>query len=130
MPKNLTNAIANPEVLNRLWCVIDDNKDADPRVSESARVLESGTTKVAQKFGEEALECVLEAAVHNRDGVVGKSADVLYHLLLLWVEAGVRPHEIWLELAKREHAGDQASLQNGSMNRLFKSVQFNAPKVA
>jgi phosphoribosyl-ATP pyrophosphohydrolase len=130
MPKDTRNAIATPDVLNRLWSNIDDDRDADPKTSAFARELDGGTTRVAQKFGEEALECLLEATGGNRDRVIGKSADVLYQMLLLWVKAGVRPHEIWVELEKREKANDPTYGPNGSINRLFKSVRFNTPKGA
>src|ERR1700676_3080356 len=47
---------ANPEVLNRLWTIIESRKRADPDVSHSARLLARGTARVAQKLGEEAIE--------------------------------------------------------------------------
>ena len=93
---------ASPEVLDRLWGVVMDRRDTDPAVSHSARLLSRGTAKVAQKFGEEAVECLIEAVAHNRDALIGESADVLYHLLVLWVDAGIRPGEIWAELQRRE----------------------------
>ena len=92
----------SPEVLDRLWGVVMDRREADPALSHSARLLSRGTAKVAQKFGEEAVECLIEAVAHNRDALVGESADVLYHLIVLWVDAGIRPAEIWAELQRRE----------------------------
>jgi phosphoribosyl-ATP pyrophosphohydrolase len=61
-----------------------------------------GTAKVAQKFGEEAVECVIEAVAGNHDALVAESADVLYHLVVLWVSSGVDSQEVWAELARRE----------------------------
>ncbi|MGI4976590.1 MAG: phosphoribosyl-ATP diphosphatase [Janthinobacterium lividum] len=90
------------EVLDRLWAVVQDRRDADPASSHSARLLGRGTAKVAQKFGEEAVECLIEAVAGNRGALVAESADVLYHLLVLWVDAGVRPDEVWGELVRRE----------------------------
>jgi phosphoribosyl-ATP pyrophosphohydrolase len=75
---------------------------ADPAVSHSARLLSRGTAKVAQKFGEEAVECLIEAVAGNRLALIAESADVLYHLLVMWVDAGVRADEVWAELARRE----------------------------
>ncbi len=89
-------------VLDRLFAVVTERRDADPAMSHSARLLSRGTTKVAQKFGEEAVECLIEAVVGNRDAVVAESADVLYHLIVLWVASGVHPEQVWLELARRE----------------------------
>ncbi len=90
------------EVLDRLWAVVEARRDADPASSHSARLLGRGTAKVAQKFGEEAVECLIEAVAGNRGALVAESADVLYHLLVLWVDAGVRPDEVWGELVRRE----------------------------
>lgn len=99
-------AVADPaataEVLDRLWQVVMERRDADPSVSHSARLLARGTGKVAQKFGEEAVECVIEAVQGNKAALIGESADVLYHLIVVWVASGVSPAEIWAELRRRE----------------------------
>ena len=95
---------AAADVLDRLWTLIEDRKMADAKVSHSARLLARGTARVAQKLGEEAVECVIEAVAGSRTGLIGESADVLYHLLVAWVGAGIRPEEVWLELHRRERA--------------------------
>ena len=89
-------------VLDRLWAVIMERRSADPTISHSARLLSRGVSKVAQKFGEEAVECLIEAVAGNPDLVVTESADVLYHLLVLWVATGVPPEAVWAELERRE----------------------------
>jgi len=89
-------------VLDRLWSVIRSRREADPAVSHSARLLSRGTAKVAQKFGEEAVECLIEAVAGNREALIAESADVLYHLVVLWVSAEVAPGEVWEELRRRE----------------------------
>jgi phosphoribosyl-ATP pyrophosphohydrolase len=89
-------------ILDRLWSVVNSRRDADPAISHSARLLSRGIAKVAQKFGEEAVECIIEAVSGNRDALVAESADVLYHLIVVWVSAGVTPDEVWAELKRRE----------------------------
>ncbi|MCB5943880.1 phosphoribosyl-ATP diphosphatase [Acidocella sp. KAb 2-4] len=89
-------------VLDRLWATVLSRKDADPNQSHSARLLSRGTEKVAQKFGEEAVECVIEAVAGKTTALIGESADVLYHLMVLWVNAGLRPEQVWAELTRRE----------------------------
>jgi len=89
-------------VLDRLFAVVTERRTADPAVSHSARLLSRGVEKVAQKFGEEAVECLIEAVAGNRDALVAESADVLYHLIVLWVASGVRPEQVWSELIQRE----------------------------
>jgi phosphoribosyl-ATP pyrophosphohydrolase len=89
-------------VLDRLYDVVLSRREADPSSSHSARLLSRGTGKVAQKFGEEAVECLIEAVAGRKQELVGESADVLYHLIVLWVNAGVTPDEVWSELQRRE----------------------------
>ena len=89
-------------VLDRLWATVLSRKDADPSDSHSARLLSRGTAKIAQKFGEEAVECLIEAVGGQRSALISESADVLYHLLVLWVDAGLRPEQVWAELSRRE----------------------------
>lgn len=94
---------ADAAILDRLWQVVEDRRlSGDLAQSHSARLLARGTAKVAQKLGEEAVECVIEAATGNRAATVLESADLLYHLLVVWVDAGIRPQEVWAELARRQ----------------------------
>lgn len=89
-------------VLDRLFDVVTSRRDTDPAISHSARLLSRGTRKIAQKFGEEAVECLIEAVAGRSHEMIGESADVLYHLIVMWVDAGVTPAEVWAELARRE----------------------------
>jgi phosphoribosyl-ATP pyrophosphohydrolase len=91
-----------PAVLDRLYEVIVSRRNADPKLSHSARLLSRGTAKIAQKFGEEAVECLIEAVAGKQAPLIAESADVLYHLLVMWVDAGVEPAEVWAELIRRE----------------------------
>jgi phosphoribosyl-ATP pyrophosphohydrolase len=93
---------SDARVLDRLWATVMSRKNAPPEESHSARLLSRGTAKIAQKFGEEAVECLIEAVGGHRTALIAESADVLYHLLVLWVDAGLRPEQIWAELSRRE----------------------------
>ncbi len=93
---------ASAAVLDRLWAVVTQRRTADPAVSHSARLLSRGRAKVAQKFGEEAVECLIEAVAGNNQALVSESADVLYHLIVMWVDAGIAPAAVWAELQRRE----------------------------
>jgi phosphoribosyl-ATP pyrophosphohydrolase len=107
-------------VLDRLWGVVLSRKNADPALSHSARLLSRGTAKIAQKFGEEAVECLIEAVGGHRTALIGESADVLYHLLVLWVDAGLRPEQIWAELSRRE--GVSGIAEKASRKPVFSTV--------
>jgi phosphoribosyl-ATP pyrophosphohydrolase len=90
-------------VLQRLWDTVESRRlSGDEGISHSARLLSRGTAKVAQKLGEEAVECVIEAVQGNRPATILESADLLYHLIVVWVDAGIRPEEVWGELVRRE----------------------------
>lgn len=88
--------------LDRLYETIASRKDADPTKSYTAKLLATGTERCAKKFGEEAVETVIAAAAGKTNEVVTESADVLYHLLVLWAAAGVKPADVYETLAARE----------------------------
>ena len=88
--------------LDRLFKVIDSRRGADPETSHTAKLLQRGTKRIAQKVGEEAVEAVIEAIRGNRQKLTAESADLLYHVLVMWADAGINPAEVWAELTKRE----------------------------
>ncbi len=110
------------DVLNRLHAVVLQRRTASPQASHSARLLSRGVAKVAQKFGEEAVECLIEAVAGNAEALVAESADVLYHMLVLWVAAGVRPEDVWAELARREGV-------SGIAEKAARSLNLNTTKI-
>lgn len=89
-------------VLERLYTLIEKRRGADPETSYVARLLARGVPKLAQKVGEEAVEAVIAATKMDQDELIDESADLLFHLLVLWAELGVRPEQVWAELARRE----------------------------
>jgi phosphoribosyl-ATP pyrophosphohydrolase len=90
------------EALERLWRVIESRRGADPDTSYTARLFARGNAKIAQKLGEEAVEAVIEGVRGDRTALVGESADLFYHLFVLWAAVGVSPAEVAGELARRE----------------------------
>jgi phosphoribosyl-ATP pyrophosphohydrolase len=96
MPNDLGEALA------RLWQTIAARRGADPETSYTARLFARGRAKIAQKLGEEAVEAVIEGVKGDRTALIGESADVLYHLLVLWADADISPDDVAAELARRE----------------------------
>jgi len=88
-------------VLDDLFAVIAGRRGADPETSYTAKLFAKGRPKIAQKVGEEAVETVVAALAQDRAAVVGESADLIYHLLVLWAECGLAPADIWAELERR-----------------------------
>ena len=89
-------------VLDRLYRVIESRRQADPAVSNTARLFAKGTDRIAQKLGEEAVETVIEGVRGKKKELAAESADLLYHLLVLWCDRGLKPGDVWEALAKRE----------------------------
>ena len=87
--------------LDRLYAVVASRKGGDPAASYTASLFAKGVAKIAQKVGEEAVETVIDGVAGPKDRLVSESADLLYHLLVLWAARDVTPDEVWRELAKR-----------------------------
>lgn len=88
--------------LERLAATIEARRGADPGESWTAKLLSRGPEHCAKKFGEEAVEAVIEAVRGDRDRLVAEAADTLYHLLVMCAARGVTLAEIEAELARRE----------------------------
>ena len=89
-------------VIDRLFETVASRKGGDAAESYTAKLFARGTDKIAQKLGEEAVETVIAAVTKDRDSMIGESADLLYHLLVLWADAGIRPEDVLAELERRE----------------------------
>jgi len=87
--------------IDQLFAVIASRKGGDPETSYTAKLFAKGRSKIAQKVGEEAVETVIAALAETPDSVIGESADLIYHLLVLWAECGIDPQLVWAELGRR-----------------------------
>src|SRR3954463_11040465 len=94
--------MAEETVLEQLYQGILSPRGAEPTRSTPARLFAKGKKKIAQKLGEEAVETLIEGVKGDRDGVITESADLLYHLLVLWAALDVQPGEVWAALRARE----------------------------
>ena len=79
------------EILERLYAVIESRKGGDPASSYTAKLFDQGIAEICAKIDEEAGETVTAALSEGSERVVSESADLLYHLLVLWAARGVRP---------------------------------------
>ncbi len=89
------------QIIEELFAVIESRKGGDPKVSHTARLFAKGRGKIAKKTGEEAIEVIVAALHQTPDRVVSESADLLYHLMVLWAEQGITPAEVFAELESR-----------------------------
>ena len=110
------------DALDRLFATIAARKGADPASSYTAKLLAEGVEKCAKKFGEEATETVIAAISRDKTELAKESADVLYHLLVLWAASGVTPEEVYAVLRAREgRSGLEEKASRAKANRLFAS---------
>ncbi len=92
----------NAEILSRLSKVIAARKDADAGKSYVAKLFQKGRKKIAQKVGEEGVELALAAVLDDQKDAISESADLLFHMMILWADMGISPDDIFAELARRE----------------------------
>ena len=88
--------------IDRLHSRIESRRNSSSGNSYTAGLLAKGPLECAKKLGEEAVETVLAAAVQDKTRLVGESADLLYHLLVLWAASGIDPADVYAELRARE----------------------------
>jgi len=89
-------------VLDALYEIVVERSSADPEGSHTAKLFDKGLKKIAQKVGEEAVETVIEAVEGEKEALVSESADLLYHLLVLWAARKVKPADVWAALEGRK----------------------------
>lgn len=88
--------------LERLAATIEARKGADSDSSWTAKLLSRGPEKCAEKFGEEAVEAIIEAVKGDREQLVSEAADALYHLLVMLASRDVGLGDVLAELERRE----------------------------
>lgn len=89
-------------ILHDLSEIISARKTADPESSWTAKLLAKGPEKCAEKFGEEAIEAIIEAIKGDREKLTSEAADVLYHLLVMLVARDVALDDVLAELERRQ----------------------------
>ena len=89
------DAQTDARVLARLSAVVESRRGGDPDASYTARLLAGGTAGIARKVGEEAVETVVAALSGDRAAAVEESADLLFHLTVLWASMDIGPEEVY-----------------------------------
>ena len=88
--------------LDTLVATIASRVGGDPKLSHTAKLLKKGPPRIAKKLGEEAVEVAIAAVMGKKEETVAESADLLFHLLVLWQSMGIQPVEVMAELERRE----------------------------
>ena len=90
------------EFLDSLLNTIASREGADPKTSHVAKMLKRGTHRIAKKVGEEGVEVAIAAAMKDHEQMVAESADLLFHLMILWHKERIAPAEVAAEFKRRE----------------------------
>jgi phosphoribosyl-ATP pyrophosphohydrolase len=90
------------KILDRMYGAMMSSRTADPKLSKAAKLLQRGRPKIARKLGENVFETTIAAMAKDGESVVDESAKLLYMLLALWADCGVKPEEVWKKLQARE----------------------------
>ena len=113
--------------LERLYLAVLAARDLDPATSRTARLFQRGPAKMAKKLAEEVIEVVIDAVHGDSKAVIRESADLLYNLTVLWAAAGVRPADVWREMARRE---DMLGIAEKLPKSPMKLPKVASPRVA
>lgn len=95
---------SSQHILDELYQVILERQKSGDGISRTARLFAKGPKKIAQKVGEEAVEVALEGERGALDDLANESADLIYHLMVLWASRGLAPETIWEKLRSRRSA--------------------------
>lgn len=95
-------AYDDTDIFDRLFGVIESRRGKDPETSYVASLFAEGRRRIAQKVGEEATETVIAAVARGKEEVAEESADLLFHLMVLWADVGVTPDRVRAVLSRRE----------------------------
>ena len=88
-------------IIEELYHVLEERKKINEKISYTSYLLKNPEL-LAKKVGEEASELIIDFVKKNKEGVIKESADLIYHMLVIWVSAGINPEEIWNELLNRK----------------------------
>jgi phosphoribosyl-ATP pyrophosphohydrolase len=90
------------KILDRMYAAMMARRTDDPKQSKAAKLLQRGRPKIARKLGENVFETTIAAMSKDGESVIDESAKLLYLLLALWADCGVKPEEVWRKLQARE----------------------------
>ena len=90
-----------PYTIEMVYAIIQSRKNRPNPSSYASQLLAQGTNKIAQKLGQQAMETMVEAISKNKVRLAEESADLLYHLMVLWADADLEPQDVYEVLSKR-----------------------------
>ena len=107
---------AKADILDRLFADIAEKADGDPNTSYTASLIANAPDKPLRKLSEEVTEALIEAMRGDKEALARESADILYHLLVVWQAAGVKAEDVWQILADRQGVSGLVEKANRSQS--------------
>jgi phosphoribosyl-ATP pyrophosphohydrolase len=91
------------QILDEIFNIIKERQASnDTEASYTAKLFSKGRSKIAQKLGEEAVETIISAIEDDKRNTIYESADLLFHLLVLWADMGIEPASVAQQLRSRK----------------------------
>ena len=91
----------NEQIIKELFNILTQRKKISEKQSYTSHLIKNPEL-LAKKIGEEASELIIDFLKKNKQGVVKESADLIYHILVIWVFLDINPQDIWNELSSRK----------------------------
>tara|TARA_B100000989_G_scaffold290336_1_gene263351 strand:+ start:458 stop:790 length:333 start_codon:yes stop_codon:yes gene_type:complete len=91
----------NEQIIKELFNILTQRKKISEKQSYTSHLIKDPEL-LAKKIGEEASELIIDFLKKNKQGVVKESADLIYHILVIWVFLDINPQDIWNELSSRK----------------------------
>ena len=91
----------NEQIIKELFTILKQRKKISEKQSYTSHLIKNPEL-LAKKIGEESSELIIDFLKKNKQGVIKESADLIYHILVIWVFLGISPQDIWSELSSRK----------------------------
>ena len=89
------------QFIREMFDSLKKRKDISKNKSYTAYLIKNPKL-LGKKIGEESSELIIDFIKNNKDGIINESADLIYHLIVLWISAGIDPKDVWQELSNRK----------------------------
>ena len=101
----------NEQIIEELFTILKKRKNTSEKQSYTSLLIKNPEF-LAKKIGEESSELIIDFIKNNKQGAIKESADIIYHLLVVWISLGINPDEIWSELSSRKFKSGIQEKQN------------------
>ena len=91
----------NEQIIKELFTILTQRKKTSEKQSYTSHLIKNPEL-LAKKIGEESSELIIDFLKKNNQGVIKESADLIYHILVIWVFLGINPQDVWNELSSRK----------------------------